>query len=478
MKYRLENHSRETAVLDMLIALLPDEKHLPDDGQGGDLCVSSLEDCREKIIARAEIHRGEKTSFGECSEAAPSEGEERKRVVSYAVKTALFKALLSHLDEAPAWGSLTGVKPAKPVRVYMQEGHSPEDAQNWLQERYFVSPDRSELCTKAAVAALEAERSLMDNEVQLYLGIPFCPTKCAYCSFVSNDMTRWGHLIEPYVQCLVREVKAAGEMLKREKKTVGSVYIGGGTPTTLSAVQLELLLSAIREHIPMEHCREFTVEAGRPETITQDKLLVFSRFGVDRISINPQSMNDKVLEGVGRKHTSKDIIDAYRMARKTGDFVINMDLIAGLPGDDGEGLLESTRRLIDLEPDNITVHCLARKKGAPMRFGKRGELQKSELDACYELLSRGGYVPYYLYRQKYSAGGLENTGFCKNDKKSHYNICMMEEIGDVVALGSGGISKLCTNGGQKIVRVNNPKYPIEYIDRIDSIIEKKLNITL
>jgi len=189
-------------------------------------------------------------------------------------------------------------------------------------------------------------------------------------------------------------------------------------------------------------------------------------------------MNDQVLENVGRKHTVADIINAYSMARRAGDFDINMDLIAGLPGDNGDSLFNSVRRVVELDPENITVHCLARKKGAPMRFGKRGELTRSELDACYEVIEKAGYKPYYLYRQKYSAGGLENIGFCKNDKKSHYNICMMEEIGDVVALGAGGISKLCSEQGQKIVRICNPKYPIEYVERADSIVNKKLDITL
>ncbi|MBQ2865031.1 MAG: coproporphyrinogen dehydrogenase HemZ [Clostridia bacterium] len=477
MKYRIIGHDRLTAVQDMLIALLPDEKHMPDDLEGGDLCISTLERTDGWVVAAASVSRGDKTTCGECREREQS-GEEGKRIVSYAVKTALYRAIVQHLESEPVWGSLTGVKPAKPARVYMQQGNSIADTEKWLRDRYFVSPDRAELCIAAAEAALETERKLRPDEVQLYAGIPFCPSKCAYCSFVSNDMVRWGHLIEPYHRALLREVEAAGVMLSRENRRIGSVYIGGGTPTTLSAQQLDELIKAIRSSFDLSACREFTVEAGRPETITCDKLEVLAHNGVSRISINPQTMNDQVLENVGRKHTVADIINAYSMARRAGDFDINMDLIAGLPGDNGDSLLNSVRRVVELDPENITVHCLARKKGAPMRFGKRGELTRSELDACYEVIEKAGYKPYYLYRQKYSAGGLENIGFCKNDKKSHYNICMMEEIGDVVALGAGGISKLCSEQGQKIVRICNPKYPIEYVERADSIVNKKLDITL
>lgn len=477
MKFKIIGHDRETAVLDMLIALLPDEKHELCSGEDAE-CVSALETSDNEIISKATINYKGIYSSGECVEVGNPCGEERKRTISYAVKTALFKALLVVLDKYPPWGSLTGVKPAKPVRVFMEQGNDRESATKWLVDRYFISELRAQLCVDAAESALETEKSLQPDEVQLYLGIPFCPTKCAYCSFVSNDMVKWGKLIAPYHKVLMDEVVAAGKMLQRVKKKIGSVYIGGGTPTTLTAQQLDELISCIKENIDLSICREFTVEAGRPETITKEKLEVFAKHNVDRISINPQSMNDNVLQGVGRKHTAEDIKKAFAMARSIGDFIINMDIIAGLPGDDGKGLLDSVSQVVALEPENITIHCLARKKGAPLRFGKTGDLTEEELNACYELLDAKGYKPYYLYRQKYSAGGLENVGFCKNDKKSHYNICMMEEIGDVIALGAGGVSKLCFEDGAKIIRINNPKYPIEYIDRAESIIQGKLELNM
>ena len=215
------------------------------------------------------------------------------------------------------------------------------------------------------------------------------------------------------------------------------------------------------------------MEAGRPETITEEKLRIMAAHKVSRISINPQTMNDKVLEGVGRRHTAEDIVRCYEMARGVSDFIINMDLIAGLPGDNDDSLIDSVRRVAALDPDNITIHCLARKRGARLYFGPTGELPSETLDACYAILNDLGYEPYYLYRQKYMAGGLENVGFCKKGTASHYNICMMEELSDVIALGSGGVSKLCSQGGRKVNRVVNPKFPKEYIERIETIVKGK-----
>jgi oxygen-independent coproporphyrinogen-3 oxidase len=271
-------------------------------------------------------------------------------------------------------------------------------------------------------------------------------------------------------------VEAAGELLKAHNIPLGSIYIGGGTPTTLNEQQLEALLTAVDTHFDRSVCREYTVEAGRPETITEEKLRIMANHKVSRISINPQTMNDKVLEGVGRRHTAEDIVRCYEMARKVSDFIINMDLIAGLPGDNDESLIDSVRRVAALDPDNITIHCLARKRGARLYFGPTGELPSETLDVCYAILNELGYEPYYLYRQKYMAGGLENVGFCKPGTASHYNICMMEELSDVIALGSGGVSKLCSEGGRKVNRVANPKFPKEYIERIETIADGKAHL--
>ncbi|MBQ7625266.1 MAG: coproporphyrinogen dehydrogenase HemZ [Clostridia bacterium] len=477
MNYSCVGHDRKTAVSDMLISLLPDEKHFEATENADCITRAYIKD--GVLHAEAEVKRNGIVSSGSCSEKTGNNEYERKRAESYAVKTALYKALLPTLEKKPAWGSLTGVTPAKPVRLYLAEGHTEKEAVKWLCDRYYADESRAVLCVAAAKAALKVEDSLSEKEAQIYVGIPFCPSKCAYCSFVSNDVKRWGHLIEPYFNSLLKEISAAGSMMKREGLRAGSIYVGGGTPTVLSAQQLEKLLSRLYECVGIEGVSEITVEAGRPDTITEEKLKVLSGAGVTRISINPQTMKDSVLAAVKRPHTAEDIKRAYYSARKVGDFIINCDLIAGLPTDDAEGLLFSVKELTDLAPENITVHCLARKKGAPLKTEKSGaNITEEDLDVCYRVLSDAKYEPYYLYRQKYSAGGLENVGFCKNGLISRYNICMMEETGSVIALGSGGISKLYPDKEGKIIRICNPKYPLEYIERIDSIADNKLNINI
>lgn len=475
MKYCLQGHDRDNGVQEMLISLLPDESHDKEEGFTGDGCASCAWEEDGEICASAEIFRGEKRGFYEVRRPIPAEtdGEEYKRVLTWCVKTAVYQALVPLLDKRPAWGSMTGVKPAKPARLAIREGMDPAQLDAWLDTHYDVTENRRKLCIRAAEYSLAAEDSLLPRETQLYIGIPFCPAKCSYCSFVSNDMTRWGHMVQPYVDCLLREVEAAGKLLRENNIPLGSIYIGGGTPTTLNERQLEALLTAVDIHFDRSVCREYTVEAGRPETITEEKLRIMAAHKVSRISINPQTMNDKVLEGVGRRHTAEDIVRCYEMARGVSDFIINMDLIAGLPGDNDDSLIDSVRRVAALDPDNITIHCLARKRGARLYFGPTGELPSETLDACYAILADKGFEPYYLYRQKYMAGGLENVGFCRPGTASHYNICMMEELSDVIALGSGGVTKLCSQGGRKVNRVVNPKFPKEYIERIDTIVQGK-----
>ncbi|MBO4930120.1 MAG: coproporphyrinogen dehydrogenase HemZ [Clostridia bacterium] len=478
MKYCLQGHDRDNGVQEMLISLLPDESHDKVEELSGEGCLSRAWEENGDICARADIWRGDKhrSAVVQCPIPVETDGEEYKRTLTYNVKSAVYQALVPLLDKRPAWGSMTGVKPAKPARLAIREGMDLAELDAWLDTHYDVTENRRKLCIRAAEYSLRAEDSLLPREIQLYIGIPFCPAKCSYCSFVSNDMTRWGHMVQPYVNSLLQEVEAAGKLLREHSIPLGSIYIGGGTPTTLNEQQLEALLTAVDTHFDRSVCREYTVEAGRPETITEEKLRIMANHKVSRISINPQTMNDKVLEGVGRRHTAEDIVRCYEMARKVSDFMINMDLIAGLPGDNDESLIDSVRRVAALDPDNITIHCLARKRGARLYFGPTGVLPSETLDACYAILNELGYEPYYLYRQKYMAGGLENVGFCKPGTASHYNICMMEELSDVIALGSGGVSKLCSEGGRKVNRVANPKFPKEYIERIETIADGKTHL--
>ena len=477
MIYFLEGHDRGTALQELLISLLPDEEHVsaqtPPPG-GVDFILSHAEMDGNRVAVHCTVRRGGLSTSASAQEGWSGGELERRRALTHAVKDSAYRALLPHLAEKPAWGGMTGVKPAKPVRLALERGLPPQQAEGFLQKRYDVDPKRSAIAAECASEAEKCLKMLDSKEIQLYVGIPFCPAKCRYCSFVSNDVKRFGALVEPYLEALHAEIAAAGQALTGAGYHVGSLYIGGGTPTTLAAGQLDRLLDGLHRAFDFRSCREKTVEAGRPETISRERMAVCAQWGVGRVSVNPQTMRDDVLAAVGRCHTADDIRRAYADVRAAGNFIVNMDLIAGLPGDDAEGLLSSVRQVSELEPENITLHSLALKKGAQLRFGPRGVLDRETVDQCHELLRAGGWRPYYLYRQKYIAGGLENVGFCKGETASFYNVCMMEEIGSVAALGAGGVTKLC--GGGKIRRVANPKYPLEYIRERERIIARAASL--
>ena len=398
--------------------------------------------------------------------------------VQHALKLAFYKAGTALLGVQPPWGALTGVRPVKLPTRSLLAGATPKQAQRELEKEYFVSRPRAKLAVDCAQASVEVRRSLQPREVSLYTGIPFCPTRCAYCSFVSAGVGRTLNLVEPYLEGLLREVEETGRVLREAGLTVRSFYMGGGTPTTLSAEQLDRLLSGCEERLPLEGCTEYTVEAGRPDTITREKLEVLAQHGIGRISINPQTLEDHVLAAIGRKHSAGDIASAYELARSVGFGCINMDLIAGLPQDTFEGFRRSLEGVLDMAPENVTVHTLALKKGsALMETG--GQLPSGEevarmLDWSREILTTEGYIPYYLYRQKYMSGALENVGWAKPGTESLYNIVMMEELHTVISLGAGGVTKL--TGGGKILRLTNPKYPQDYLSGLDKVLGQKAEI--
>ena len=351
-------------------------------------------------------------------------------------------------------------------------------AETELRKGYFVSPHRAKLAVDCARASVETQRSLKEGEVSLYIGIPFCPTRCAYCSFVSADVGRTLKLVEPYVEGLLQEVSETGRVLREAGLTVRSFYMGGGTPTTLSAGQMDRLLSQCEECLPLEGCTEYTVEAGRPDTITREKLAVLKAHHIGRISINPQTLEDHVLEAIGRKHSAGDIRAACALARDVGFDCVNMDLIAGLPRDSFEGFCRSLEGVLAMEPENVTVHTLALKKGSAL-MERGGDLPSGEevarmLDWSRQILTTNGYIPYYLYRQKYMSGSLENVGWTRPGAESLYNIVMMEELHTVVSLGAGGVTKLI--GGGKILRLTNPKFPQDYLSGLDKVLGQKAEI--
>lgn len=471
MIYTLEGHTLRHAVEEMLLHLLPDQKPVEgiDDGVC-DCCVSRLEVQPDgSAAAYARVRLG--GVVREACRKGDVRGQDtlgRKRKTAELIRLSVYDAVLPFLPEAPVWGSLTGVRPAKLARGLMERGLSRGETAVRLREHFHVAPRQTVMTLRAAAFAQAAQQTLTDSEISLYVGIPFCPSRCAYCSFVSQSIEKSAGLIPPYLDALIAEIEATGGLLRELGLHIGSIYIGGGTPTTLSAEQLTRLMDALAQHMDLSGLREYTVEAGRPDTITPEKLAAIYAAGADRISINPQTMNDAVLASIGRRHNAEDVIRAYEQARAAGFSVVNMDTIAGLSGDTPASFAQTMETLIALAPENITVHALAIKNAADLSdrssaLRRRDEIAQM-LDSAAQQLTAAGYGPYYLYRQKFSAGGFENVGWCREGTESFYNIVMMEELQTILSVGAGGVSKRVFPETGRIERVANPKYPKEYLD--------------
>ena len=376
------------------------------------------------------------------------------------------------------WGVMSGIRPAKNVREFIESGISKEELPVLLKRLYEVDDSKIRLAMEVAENEQEILKRAQDNSVSIYVGIPFCPTRCLYCSFVSTDVRVSGKYMESYVELLLEEIEKIKEILEKSNKKVQNIYIGGGTPTTLSEELLDRLLKKLSILFPEDGLDEFTLEAGRPDTITYEKLVCAKKNGVSRISINPQTMNEKTLKRVGRAHSPQMVNDCFKMARKAGFDNINMDLIAGLPGENIEDFKYSLDSVIELNPENITVHSMCIKRSADFRFSGE-ELLKSKvmndmLSYTQDRMKETARVPYYMYRQKNISGNLENVGYSKAGYMSFYNINIMEETQSIIAAGCGGSTKIVGNG--KITRIFNFKDPKTYIDRFDEILKKKDDI--
>lgn len=373
------------------------------------------------------------------------------------------------------WGVMSGIRPAKVVRQYHEDGYSYDEIKNILMSLYEVSEKKAELAIRVAKNEKLILSDIGKNSVSIYIGIPFCPTRCLYCSFVSTDLKKSGKYTDDFVRLLVKEIEKTSQILSELSLYVQNVYIGGGTPTSLSANQLKDIFDAIEKYLKNEKLKEFTLEAGRPDTITKEKLLVAKNAGVNRISINPQTMNDVTLKKIGRRHSSDMIREAFRLARECGFDNINMDLIAGLPDESVEMFKYSLNEIIKMNPENITVHSMCIKKAAALRFSEI-ELTKSKdmnemLDYTAQVMKNTKREPYYMYRQKNISGNLENVGYAEKSRMSFYNINIMEEAQTIIALGGGAVTKIVK--GDRIERIFNFKDPYEYINRFDEIIAKK-----
>lgn len=480
MKLFFRGHSEKYAVEQTMLTLFPQERPVyPEEAPGGDNELE-LTFSRGAVwcTASALLRRDGKTFSRQCrvkTEQLPADDPVvATRLTRRTLQRAFYLAAIDCLGTEPPWGMLSGVRPVKLPTRAMEDGATPRQAEAMLRDRYRVSPARRELAMDCANTSLALKRSLQPEEISLYAGIPFCPTRCAYCSFISSSGSA-NKLIPDYLDCLLREVDAAGEAAQAAGKTIRSVYIGGGTPTTLSADQLRQLLERIHRAFRLKPGTEFTVEAGRPDTITREKLAAIRDGGGNRISVNPQTMSDPVLEAIGRSHRAEDIRAAYALARESKVGAINMDLIAGLPADTPEGFRDTLNEVITMNPENITVHTLALKKGARLREEEAplptGEEVARMLTFAWQALRQAGYLPYYLYRQKFMSGSFENVGWCKPGYVNVYNICMMEELHTVLSLGAGGVTKTIGNGC--VHRQANPKYPQEYIRDIARVLDEK-----
>ena len=402
--------------------------------------------------------------------------EESVRTRRRALQQSYYLAAVQLLEQTPPWGALAGVRPTKISTKHLLEGGTVKSAKKLLEDVYYVTKDRQNLALDCSVSTVRAAELLEPTDVSLYVGIPFCPTRCAYCSFVSRSIGKRTELMDPYLQALEREIRETGRLLEASGRKVRSVYIGGGTPTTLSDWQMARLLDSLHQSFDLSRCLEFTVEGGRPDTLDAEKLRTIAAHGADRMSINPQSMIDSVLRASGRPHRAADVLRSYEQAVDAGFKAINMDLIAGLPTDTVAGFCQSLDQVAALNPANITVHTLALKKGADL-FERRVELPSAQqvtdmVAYANDTLRHLGYKPYYLYRQKYMSGSFENVGWSRDGLDCLYNIYMMEEVHTVLSLGGGGMNKVNFPDGS-LKRFHNPKFPEQYIEMIDSVLAQK-----
>lgn len=392
------------------------------------------------------------------------------------MELAVFGVLTEILSIRPKWGVLTGIRPVKLAMQLHDMGLSEEEIRKKLKEERLVSDEKLDLLLTTMEHELEIRASSRPNSVSLYISIPFCPSRCSYCTFTSHSVEKAAKLIPQYVELLCDELKDIAVLIDEIGLHLETVYMGGGTPTVLTAKQLDRVLSTVNESFDMTGVRELTVEAGRPDTITAEKLAVLKKNGVGRISINPQTMDDEVLAAIGRKHTAEDVKNAFALAKTFGFDSINMDLISGLPGDNMEKFRKTIAEVIAMNPDNITLHTLTVKHGAnlaPMAQSVFAATADAMNEYAYGEFAKAGYFPYYLYRQKGTVDNLENVGFCKPGKEGIYNIFIMDETHTVLSAGAGGVTKMKAPYNKKIERIFNFKYPYEYIERFELMNERK-----
>lgn len=475
MKVYLENTDKKYAVSDMLQLYFPQDKLEFSENplnENKSINVFSSEKCG-KYFYKAELYLNLGGTDTKKYEYQIENNEFKKSDVKYCIFKAFEKAYGKDLN--PPWGILTGIRPSKNVCAMYDGGKTDDEISKILKDDYLVSDRKIKLVKEVAKNERRIIKNLKKDKISLYVSIPFCPTRCLYCSFISQSVAHAAKLFDPYINALFKEIEETAKIVKNYE--IETVYIGGGTPTTLSAELISNLIKKLRSEFDLSKITEFTVEAGRPDTIDEEKLLALKENGVTRISINPQTMNDKTLKIIGRRHSADDITEKFNLARKVGFSHINMDLIAGLPKETLSDFKYSLDTVSSLNPDSITVHSLCVKHGSYLdEMFRRDEITKNTyasdmIDYAVSEMEKAGKVPYYMYRQKNMAGNLENIGFCNPGCECYYNIYIMQEVQTIVSLGAGGSTKLVSD--ESIERVFNVKEVSEYINRIDEMIDRK-----
>lgn len=415
----------------------------------------------------------------EASEIIPVEEKDLDRSCEMHLAVMLYRILSQITGIRPKWGVLTGIRPVKLLQRRIDRGIPREEIYREFHEDYLVSEEKLRL----AFATQEKEHEILSRNTpdsfSLYISIPFCPSRCLYCSFVSHSIEKTYKLMDAYIDRLCEEIAHTARVAEQCGIRLRTVYFGGGTPTSITAEQLRRLTDCVAANFDLSRLWEYTIEAGRPDTITREKLEVIRGAGVTRISINPQTFNDDVLRFVGRRHPASAVVDCYRMARELGFDNINMDIIAGLPTDTLPSFQQTVEKLLELGPENITVHTLSVKRSADLAGQEGVDLGAltgdvtEMVDYSQRRLMESGYTPYYLYRQRNILDNLENTGYCRPGKGGLYNVYIMDETHTILACGAGAVSKLRQPGGEEIKRLYNFKYPYEYIDRFDEVLARK-----
>ncbi len=475
------NHNYLYETEKLLFLFLPNEKNIvlrefAEDFS--DYFYTEIRKNAEELYFKAEFsYKGKKFTDEKTVKAELCTDEE------YELLSLAFPLLEKACGKSSGWGMLTGVRPAK-LMLNKIEALGEAGAVDYFNNHFFCDEEKTALALDVAKAELPIIKNSPENSFSLYISIPFCPTRCSYCSFVSHSIGTESakKLVPEYVEKLCEEIKLTAEKAKEASLQLTTVYWGGGTPTTLSAEQLDKVLTAIEECFDLSALREYTVEAGRPDTITKEKLLTLKKHGVNRISINPQTFNDDVLKEIGRCHTTALTVEQYLLAREIGFRCINMDLIAGLPTDTFESFKNSVDSAIKLNAENITVHTLCLKRSSTLVTEEETDSVTEKnveemLKYSHKALREAGYYPYYMYRQAKALGNFENVGWCKKSKECEYNILMMEEYQHILSVGAGSVTKLLSPGIEKIERIFNYKFPFEYISRFDGIKNKKKEIT-